>query len=100
MSINLGKPLDFWLILGFAGQICFTMRFVAQWYATERKKESVIPVSFWIYSIMGSVILLIYAVYRMDPVFILGQAFGLIVYFRNLHFIFKKKAYEKTASDS
>ncbi len=91
MNFHLGKPLDFWLIFGFIGQFCFTMRFAVQWYATEKKKESVIPVSFWFYSIMGSAILLIYAVYRMDPVFILGQAFGFMVYLRNLYFIFRKK---------
>jgi lipid-A-disaccharide synthase-like uncharacterized protein len=91
MNFHLGKPIDFWLIFGFIGQICFTMRFVVQWYATERKKESVIPISFWFYSIMGSAILLIYAIYRMDPVFILGQAFGFTVYLRNLHFIFRKR---------
>jgi lipid-A-disaccharide synthase-like uncharacterized protein len=99
MNIHLGKPIDFWLFFGFVGQICFTMRFVVQWLATEKKKESVIPVSFWFYSIMGSAILLIYAIYRMDPVFILGQAFGFTVYIRNLHFIFKKKAHEKTYSE-
>jgi lipid-A-disaccharide synthase-like uncharacterized protein len=98
MNINIGKPLDFWLIFGFIGQICFTMRFVVQWLATEKRKESVIPVSFWFYSIMGSAILLIYAIYRLDPVFILGQAFGFTVYIRNLHFIFKKKAHEKSLS--
>jgi lipid-A-disaccharide synthase-like uncharacterized protein len=56
-------------------------------------------VSFWFYSIMGSAILLTYAIYRMDPVFILGQAFGFTVYIRNLHFIFKKKAHEKSLSE-
>ena len=95
MNINIGKPLDFWLIFGFMGQICFTMRFVVQWYVTEKKKESVIPISFWFYSIMGSAILLIYAIYRKDPVFILGQAFGFTVYIRNLHFINKKKRQEQ-----
>jgi lipid-A-disaccharide synthase-like uncharacterized protein len=99
MNLHLGKPVDFWLIFGFIGQICFTLRFVVQWYATEKKKESVIPVSFWFYSIMGSAILLIYAIYRMDPVFILGQAFGFTVYIRNLQFIFKKKAHENTPSE-
>ena len=98
MNINIGKPLDFWLIFGFVGQLCFTMRFAVQWYVTERKKESVIPISFWFYSIMGSAILLIYAIYRKDPVFILGQAFGFLVYFRNLHFIYKKRKQGETSS--
>jgi lipid-A-disaccharide synthase-like uncharacterized protein len=73
------------------GQVCFTMRFVVQWLASERKKESVIPISFWAYSLMGSAILLTYAIYREDPVFIVGQTFGFAVYIRNLQFIFKKR---------
>lgn len=81
----------FWIIVGFAGQIFFTMRFVVQWIATEKKRESVIPVIFWYLSIIGSILLLAYAIYRKDPVFILGQSFGSIVYSRNLYFIYKGK---------
>jgi len=91
MHLDLGKPLDFWLVFGMIGQLCFTMRFAVQWIASEKKKESVIPISFWAYSLMGSAILLIYAVYRKDPVFIVGQTFGFAVYIRNLQLIFKKK---------
>lgn len=91
MNINIGKPLDFWLIFGLLGQLSFTMRFVVQWIASEKRKESVIPISFWAFSLLGSLILLIYAIYRKDPVFILGQAFGFTVYIRNLQLIFKKK---------
>ena len=91
MNINIGKPLDFWLIFGLMGQLCFTMRFLVQWIASEKRKESVIPVSFWAFSLMGSLILLIYAIYRQDPVFILGQAFGFTVYIRNLQLISKKR---------
>ncbi len=91
MNINIGKPLDFWLIFGLLGQLCFTMRFVVQWIASEKRKESVIPLSFWVFSLMGSLVLLIYAIYRKDPVFILGQAFGFTVYIRNLQLIFKKR---------
>lgn len=80
-----------WIAIGLAGQALFTMRFVVQWIATERNKKSVIPPSFWYYSILGSAILLCYAIYRQDPVFILGQAFGSTVYVRNLHFIRKEK---------
>lgn len=81
----------FWIIIGLAGQLFFTMRFAVQWISTEKKRESVIPVLFWYLSIMGSILLLSYAIYRKDPVFILGQSFGFIVYFRNLHFIHKGK---------
>jgi len=80
-----------WVAIGLAGQFFFTMRFVVQWIATEKKKKSVIPVSFWYFSILGSIILLCYSIYRQDPVFILGQAFGMTVYFRNLHFVRKEK---------
>jgi len=83
--------LDFWLVLGLLGQFCFTMRFVVQWVYSERRHKSVIPISFWIFSLMGSSILLIYAIYRRDPVFILGQAFGFSVYIRNLQLIAKER---------
>jgi lipid-A-disaccharide synthase-like uncharacterized protein len=85
------EKYTFWLIVGFAGQLFFTMRFVVQWIATEKKKESVIPVMFWYLSILGSLFLLSYAISRKDPVFILGQSFGVIVYFRNLYFIYQNK---------
>jgi lipid-A-disaccharide synthase-like uncharacterized protein len=81
----------FWLYLGFTGQFLFGARFLIQWVATERLKKSVIPVSFWYLSIFGSIILLIYAIERKDPVFIMGQSLGLIVYFRNLQIIFNKE---------
>ncbi len=87
--------LDFWLIFGFIGQLMFTMRFIVQWIASERKKESVIPVSFWYFSLAGGLIVLAYAIYRMDPVFIVAYLPGNFIYLRNLYFIYKKK---KTAS--
>ena len=76
-----------WIIFGLAGQICFSMRFLLQWLHSERKKKSVVPVSFWYFSLVGSMILLVYAIYRKDIVFMLGQAFGLFVYTRNLALI-------------
>jgi lipid-A-disaccharide synthase-like uncharacterized protein len=76
-----------WLAVGFLGQAMFTMRFVVQWIHSERQRRSVIPVAFWYFSLAGGAILLTYAIYRMDPVFILGQAAGLFVYGRNLYFI-------------
>ncbi|KAB0488672.1 Uncharacterized N-terminal domain of lipid-A-disaccharide synthase [Pseudomonas reinekei] len=80
-----------WLMVGFAGQIAFTGRFVLQWLYSEYKKRSVIPTSFWYLSIVGSTLLFAYAIYRQDPVFIAGQAFGSIVYLRNLQLIKKSK---------
>jgi lipid-A-disaccharide synthase-like uncharacterized protein len=78
---------DGWVILGFVAQAFFTMRFVVQWIASERARRSVIPVAFWFFSIGGGALLLVYALYRRDPVFIAGQALGLVVYVRNLYFI-------------
>src|SRR5215218_4039508 len=78
---------DGWVVLGFVAQAFFTMRFVVQWIASERARRSVIPVAFWFFSIGGGTLLLIYALYRKDPVFIAGQALGLLVYTRNLYFI-------------
>jgi lipid-A-disaccharide synthase-like uncharacterized protein len=83
--------IDFWIILGFIGQAMFTMRFFLQWISSEKRKESVIPVSFWYFSLGGGLILLSYAVHRMDPVFILAYLPGNFIYFRNLYFIYKKK---------
>lgn len=83
---------DGWVILGFVAQFFFTMRFVVQWLATEKARRSVIPTAFWFFSIGGGVLLLVYALYRRDPVFIAGQAFGLFVYVRNLYFVLKPKA--------
>jgi len=76
-----------WLILGFVGQAVFTGRFVLQWLYSEFKKRSVIPVGFWYLSMLGSSLLLVYAIYRQDPVFIAGQSLGLVVYLRNLQLI-------------
>src|ERR1700730_2553153 len=78
---------DGWVILGFWAQGFFTMRFVGQWIASERARKSVILVAFWFFSIGGGALLLVYALYRRDPVFIAGQALGLLVYVRHLYFI-------------
>lgn len=81
-----------WLSVGLLGQAFFSMRFLVQWIASERRKESVIPISFWFFSIGGGLTLLIYAIYRMDPVFIIGQGAGLFVYLRNLYLIRRKQS--------
>jgi len=80
-----------WLGVGFLGQGMFTMRFLVQWYQSEKQKKSIIPLTFWYFSIAGGVTLLIYAIYREDPVFILGQGTGLFIYFRNLFLISKER---------
>ena len=81
----------FWLVLGFVAQGLFSARFLVQWIASERARKSVVPVVFWHLSISGSVLLLAYAIYRKDPVFILGQSAGLVVYIRNLYLIWSEK---------
>ena len=73
-----------WLVLGFMGQVFFSGRFVVQWIVSERRKQSVIPLAFWIFSLLGGGLLLTYAIYRRDPVFIVGQTAGFLVYVRNL----------------
>lgn len=75
---------DFWTVWGFAGQALFTGRFLVQWFYTERARRSVMPLGFWYLSITGGLMLLAYAVAVRDPVIILGQAFGVLVYSRNL----------------
>jgi lipid-A-disaccharide synthase-like uncharacterized protein len=76
-----------WLGVGLLGQALFSARFLVQWIASERLKQSVVPVHFWYLSMGGGLTLLAYAIYRLDPVFILGQGTGLFVYARNLYFI-------------
>ena len=81
----------YWLIVGFIGQALFGMRFIIQWIISEKRGESVIPLPFWYFSIGGSIILLSYAIHKQDPVFILGQSLGSIIYIRNLILISRKK---------
>lgn len=82
---------DWWVILGFVAQLMFTGRFLVQWIESERQGRSVIPIAFWFFSIAGGLLLLAYALYRRDPVFIAGQAFGVFVYVRNLYLIMKER---------
>ena len=80
-----------WIMVGLGGQILFMMRFLIQWIASEKARRSVIPVAFWWFSIAGAAVLLAYAIYRADPVFILGQSLGFIIYSRNLWFIYAER---------
>lgn len=94
VSIPVHQPnyLDtLWICFGFVAQFIFAARFIVQWIASERGGKSTIPVMFWYLSIVGGGMLLIYAIYRMDPVFILGQATGFLIYVRNLYLIKKEK---------
>ncbi len=80
-----------WIGIGLFAQCLFSMRFLVQWVATERARASIIPETFWYFSFAGGVMLLAYAIYRLDPVFIIGQGTGLIIYARNIYFIWLGK---------
>lgn len=75
---------DYWTFFGFLAQFVFFLRFVVQWLSSEKQKKSVIPMGFWYLSIVGGLMILIYALQRGDPVFIFGQFFALIIYVRNI----------------
>lgn len=87
-----------WIAIGFIAQVMFSMRFIVQWLATERARASIIPETFWYFSFAGGAMLLAYAIYRMDPVFILGQAMGLVIYARNIYFIWLGKREQSAAN--
>lgn len=79
------------LIIGIIGQALFSARFIIQIIHSEKKKESVIPLHFWYFSLLGGITLFIYAVLRKDPVFMIGQSIGIFIYSRNLYFIKTKE---------
>ncbi len=89
-----------WLAVGFTAQLMFSMRFIVQWIASERAKQSIVPEMFWYFSFAGGLMLFAYALYRVDPVFILGQGTGLLIYARNIHFIWRQKAIDASAERS
>ncbi len=80
-----------WLAVGFLGQALFSARFIVQWLSSEKVKKSVIPKTFWYFSMAGGATLLAYAIHRQDPVFIVGQAAGLFIYARNLQFLWRER---------
>ena len=103
MVIDLGIivfTLTLWTVIGFLGQAFFSARFLVQWIQSERVRASVIPVAFWYFSLFGGAVLLAYAIHRQDPVFIVGQAAGLLIYSRNLYFIHRKRIAPADAAGS
>ena len=89
-----------WLAIGFIGQGLFSCRFLIQWIASEKRKESFFPTAFWWLSIGGGLTLLCYAIWREDPVFIMGQSAGLTIYARNLMLIQNKKSADIELAES
>ncbi|MBI3436235.1 MAG: lipid-A-disaccharide synthase N-terminal domain-containing protein [Proteobacteria bacterium] len=99
MLINIGTQLgaffhevfvakfDFWLVFGMVAQFLFAGRFLVQWISSERAGKSIIPVAFWFFSMGGGLMTLVYGVVKREPVIIVGQTFGILVYLRNLYFI-------------
>jgi lipid-A-disaccharide synthase-like uncharacterized protein len=85
------EGLSLAIVIGLLGQLMFTARFLVQWIASERAGKSIVPLSFWFFSLGGGLILLGYAIYRRDPVFIIGQATGVFIYVRNLMLIFRRQ---------
>jgi len=88
-----------WIILGFGAQLVFASRFIIQWVISERRKESVIPVAFWWVSFFGGVTLFAYFVWRQDPVGVLGQSSGIVIYARNLRLIYKNRRRERRQAE-
>lgn len=91
--LNVGTRAEMlWVLFGLGAQLMFTARFIVQWIVSERAGESVVPVAFWYFSLAGGVMLLSYAIHRQDPVFILGQSMGVLIYARNLWLIHGTRA--------
>lgn len=77
------------MILGIVSQVLFTLRFVYQWLYSEAKKESLLPLGFWLLSLVGSLLIFTYAIFRLDPVLFIGHLSGIIIYSRNI-FLLKR----------
>ena len=88
-------PETVMITIGFGGQLLFAMRFIIQWISSERQSRSIIPITFWYFSIGGGTVLLLYAIWRQDPVIICGQGLGLFIYGRNLYFIWRDQYWQK-----
>ena len=94
------KAETIWLVVGFFGQAMFSARFLIQWISSERAGRSVIPRAFWWASIGGAAFLLTYAIWRRDPVFILGQSMGFFIYGRNLYLLKRERQQSAGGADS
>ena len=81
----MNERIPFWLVLfGSSGQIVFTLRFIYQWFYSYKRKASILPIGFWVISLVGSGLIVSYGIFRRDPVIVLGQSFGFVAYIRNI----------------
>ncbi len=96
MVFGLSNIEAIWIAVGLLGQLMFSGRFIVQWIASERQNKMVIPVMFWHFSLWGGLILLAYAIYRKDAVFIIGQLTGVFIYARNLYFVYRDENKNKS----
>ena len=95
------EAIPLWLLVwGSVAQVIFTLRFVYQWIRSERRKVSHLPLGFWVLSLTGSSMILVYAVLRRDPILFLGQMFGFFVYVRNIMFALKSQATQVKPDES
>jgi len=98
--LNISAPIEvLWVAVGILGQVLFTGRMLVQWLASEKEKASVVPPVFWWMSLVGSTMLLVYFLWREDPVGVLGQAFGWFIYIRNLWLIYRNQSPAPLAED-
>jgi len=97
---ELTQKFDFWAAFGLVAQLAFTARFVVQWITSERAGKSIIPLGFWYFSLFGSAGLLVYAIVRADPIFILGQGLGSVIYLRNLNLIYRERRRARAADEN
>ena len=91
---------DAWVALGLIAQGVFFTRFLIQWLASERARKSVVPVAFWYLSLVGSLLLLVYSIHVQDPVFILGQSTGSVIYIRNIVLIKRWRLRKDAAAET
>jgi lipid-A-disaccharide synthase-like uncharacterized protein len=80
------RPTSPIFIVGDVGQLMLNLRFIYQWYYSEQRKVSILPLGFWVISLTASVFVLIYGLYRRDPVLIVSQGLGMVAYVRNIYF--------------
>jgi lipid-A-disaccharide synthase-like uncharacterized protein len=100
LQIILSKVADPWFALGIVGQLMFSGRFLVQWLVSEKQSKSVVPIAFWYFSIGGGICLFVYGIKQAEPIIILGQSIGLLIYARNLYFIRRERKTQKAETEA